>query len=89
MLLLQEFDFDIQHRPRVQHVVADYLSRLESGEPAKTEYDDLLDNSLFTVDTTTLPVDHKDAWITDMTHFLSTGLPPEHLTLDGKKQLAV
>ena len=28
-LLLQEFEFDILHRPRVQHAVADYLSRLE------------------------------------------------------------
>ena len=36
MLLLQEFDFQIQHRPGVQHVVADYLSRLESGEPTET-----------------------------------------------------
>ena len=29
MLLLQEFDFQIHHRPGVQHAVADYLSRLE------------------------------------------------------------
>ena len=31
-LLLQEFKFDIIHRPGVQHAVADYLSRLESGK---------------------------------------------------------
>ena len=31
-LLLQEFDFDIYHRPGVQHAVVDYLSRLEFGE---------------------------------------------------------
>ena len=31
-LLLQEFEFDIFHRPGVQHAVADYLSRLQSGE---------------------------------------------------------
>ena len=31
-LLLQEFEFDIFHRPGVQHAIADYLSRLESGE---------------------------------------------------------
>ena len=34
MLLLQEFDFQFPHRPGVQHAVTDYLSRLESGEPA-------------------------------------------------------
>ena len=32
-LLLQEFEFDIIHRQGVQHAVADYLSRLELGEP--------------------------------------------------------
>ena len=31
-LLLQEFEFDIYHRPGLQHAVADYLSQLESGE---------------------------------------------------------
>ena len=34
MLRLQEFDFQIHHRPGVQHAIADYLSRLESGEPS-------------------------------------------------------
>ena len=51
MLLLQEFDFQIQHRPGVQHAVADYLSCLESGEPAETAYDDLSDASLFNLTT--------------------------------------
>ena len=31
-LLLQEFEFEIYHRPGVQHAVANYLSRLKSGE---------------------------------------------------------
>ena len=32
-LLLQEFEFDIYHMPRVQHVVADYLSLVgETGD---------------------------------------------------------
>jgi hypothetical protein len=30
-LLLQEYEFDIVHRPGAQHAVANYLSRLESG----------------------------------------------------------
>ena len=77
MLLPQEFDFQIQHRPGVQHAVADYLSRLESGEPAETTYDDLPDANLFHM--TTTPDDNEDGWIMDMTYFLSTGLPPENL----------
>ena len=59
--------------------MADYLSRLESGEPAETTYDDLPDANLFHMSTT--PDDKEDEWITEMTYFLSTGLPPEHLTL--------
>ena len=87
MLLLQEFDFQIQHRPGVQHAVGDYLSSLESGEPAEPTYDDLPDAGLFSV--TTLPDDKEDEWITEMTHFLSTGLPPDHMTLDARKRLEV
>ena len=67
----------------------DYLSRLKSGEPAQTEYDELHDASFFSLDATTLVANHKDEWISEMTQFLSTGLPPEHLTLDAKKRLAV
>ena len=78
MLLLQEFDFQIQHRPGVQHVVDDYLSHLESGEPVESTYDDLPNVGLFSA--TTVPDENKDEWITEMTHFLSTGLPPDHPT---------
>ena len=74
MLLLQEFDFRIQHRPGVQHAVADYLSHLESGETVESTYDDLPDAGLFNL--TTVPDDNEDEWITEMTHFLSTSLPP-------------
>ena len=85
MLLLQEFDFQIQHRPGVQHVVADYLRRLESGEPTETAYNDLPDANLFNL--TTMSDDNEDEWITEMTHFLSSGLPPEHMALDARKLL--
>ena len=40
MLLLQEFDFEIQHRPGTQHAVADYLSRIEIGDNAIEGDDD-------------------------------------------------
>ena len=58
MLLLQEFDFQIQHRPGVQQAIADYLSRLESGEPVETAYDNLPDANLFNL--TTMPDDKED-----------------------------
>ena len=67
------------------HAVADYLSRLESGEPAETVYDELPDANLFSLGTGTLLVDIEDEWIMEMMQFFSIGLPPEHLTLDAKK----
>ena len=39
-MLLNEFEFDIYHQPGVQHVVANYLSRLESGEAGVGVKDD-------------------------------------------------
>ena len=89
MLLLQEFDFQIHHRPGVQHAVADYLSRLESGEPTDSMYDDLPDAGLFSLTMTPTPNENKDEWIKEMTHFLNTGLPPDHLPLDAQKRLVV
>lgn len=52
VLLLQEFDFKVIHCPRNQHLVAHYLSRLDSGEPAAAAVgvgDDFPDASLFGV----------------------------------------
>ena len=89
MMLLQEFDFEIQHRPGVQHTIVNYLSLLETREPPDQEYSDLPDAALFSIDTTPIESDPNDAWITEMTQFLSTGLPPDHLTLDARKRLAV
>ena len=50
-LLLQEFEFDIFHRPGVQHKVADYLSRLESGEAGDGVRDEFPDAELFQITT--------------------------------------
>ena len=49
-LVLQDFEFDILHRP-VQHAIADYLSRLESGEEGTGVKDDFPDAQLFRVET--------------------------------------
>ena len=91
-LLLQEFEFDILHRLGIQHTIADYLSRLESGEEGTRVKDNFPDGPLSRV--TTIPVeemndDTADAWITEMTNFLATGLPHEHMSLDERKRLAV
>ena len=46
-LLLQEFDFDIYHRPEVQHAVANYLSWLEFGESGDGVCDEFPNTELF------------------------------------------
>ena len=91
-LLLQEFEFEIFHRRGVQHVVADYLSRLESGETGEGVRDEFPVAQLFRVTTETTTdetVAGEDKWLTNMHQFLSAGLPPEELNRDEWKQLIV
>ena len=54
-------------------------------EPAETIYDNLPNANIFGIDLAKQPAESEDGWIDDMIHFLSTGLPPEHLPLDAKK----
>ena len=78
-LLLQEFEFNIVHRLGVQHAVADYLSRLESGEEGARVKDDFPDGQLFRVEMVRVQEVNEeidDAWIMEMTIFLTIGLPP-------------
>ena len=91
-LLLQEFEFEIFHRPGIQHAVADYLSRLESGETGDGVPDEFPDAELFRVTaemTTDGTVAEEDKWLTNMHQFLSTGLPPEEMNRDERKRLVV
>ena len=50
MLLLQEFEFDIQHRTAKQHAVVDYLSRLENGADAVNGNDDFPDGAILHIE---------------------------------------
>ena len=49
MLLLQEFDFTIQHRPGAQHAVEDFLSRLDNGEKIVDPDDDFPDAEIWRI----------------------------------------
>ena len=46
---LQEFDFDIVHTLNAQHVIANYLSRMEDGKPPIWVIDDFPNANLFKV----------------------------------------
>ena len=92
MLLLQEFEFDIQHRPGTQHAVADYLSRLENGPDAVDGDDDFPDGAILHIEVEPperMHAPHEDKWLMEMSTFLSTGLPPPRMRKDEKKRLAV
>ena len=91
MLLLQEFDFIIQHRPRTQHAVADVWSRLDNGENARKDDGDFPDADILRLTTIASQEERNspDRWLVEMTYFLSTRLPPPQLRMDEKKQLDV
>ena len=90
MLLLQEFDFTIQHRPGAQHAVADFLSRLDNGDKIVDADDDFPDAEIWRLTTVgEEEANFPDRWLMEMTYFLTTGLPPPQLRTDEKKRLAV
>jgi hypothetical protein len=69
--------------------VADYLSRLESGEAPAGVADDFLDAGIMTVTPEAGPTDESDKWLTDMIYFLSHGIPPKELSKAERKRLGV
>ena len=84
--MLQEFDFVIQHRPGTQHVVADFLSRLDNGETAQKDDDDFPDADILRVATIAEQTEKTfpDQWLMEITYFLTTGLLPPQLRTDEK-----
>ena len=87
MLLLHEFNFVIQHRPGTQHVIADFLSRVDNSDNAPRQDDDFPDANILRVTTMMLreETNFSDHWLMAMTYFLTTGLPPPQLRMDEKK----
>jgi hypothetical protein len=69
--------------------VADYLSRLESGEAPAGVADDFPDAGIMIVTLEARPTDDPDKWLTDIIYFLSHGLPPEELSKAERKRLGV
>ena len=92
MLLLQEFNFDIQHSLGTQHTVTDYLSRIENGDTATEGDDDFPDGGILHI-TTSDPMEDSspknEKWLVDMSRFLNTALPSPLMRMDEKKRLVV
>ena len=87
---MQEFEFDIQHWPGKQHAVADYLSRIENRADAVDDDNDFPDGAILHIeaeDPEKTHTPHEDRWFTEMSTFLSTGLPPPRKKRkDGRKE---
>ena len=82
MLLLQEFDFDIQHCPGTHHAVADYLSQIENGDKAIHGYYNFPDRVILHIATSDIecnPTPPEDKRFMEMSEFLSTSLPPPQM----------
>ena len=88
-LLLQEFEFDIVHRPGAQHAVADYLSWPESGEEPSGMKDDFPDGGVLKIMAEPGEEEDPDKWIVDMEFCLSNGIPPEEMAREERKRLGV
>ena len=82
---------DIQHRPGMQHAIADYLIRIENGADAVDGNEDFPDLAILHIETED-PEQHnappEDKWLTEMSTFPSTTLPPSRMRTDEKKRLA-
>jgi hypothetical protein len=88
-VLLQEYEFNIVHRPGAQHAVADYLSHLESVETPAGVADDFPDVGVVTVTPEARPRDDPDKWLTNIIYFLSHGVLPAELSKAERKGLGV
>mgnify|MGYP000084764567 FL=1 len=88
MLLLQEFEFEIQHRSGAQHVVVDYRSAIENGKNVAQGDDNFPDSGIIRISTSKAATDSsspEDKWLEKMSYFLTTGLLPPRMRRDEKK----
>ncbi|PIN05661.1 DNA-directed DNA polymerase [Handroanthus impetiginosus] len=83
VLLLQEFDLEIQDRKGTENQIADHLSRLES--PAKTDEPNLI-NDNFPDDQLLAIVASDVPWYADIVNYLTCGIIPFDLSAQQKKK---
>ena len=84
MLILQEFDFFIQHTPGNENAVAKFLSRLEEPGTDQGVADDLPDAALFI-----LTSEQENDWYEQMRNFIMDYSFPQQLSMDKKRRLAL
>ena len=83
VLLLQEFDLEIEDKKGIDNVIDDHLSRIEKpieDEKGNEIEENFLDEQLFQV---TVQV----AWYADIVNYLACGIMPQELTYQHKRKL--
>lgn len=73
LLLLQEFNVTIIHRPGIENLVANFLSRIHINDEVSLVDDSFPDEHLFVV-ATNVP------WFTDIINYLATGKLLQHIS---------
>jgi len=83
VLLLSEFNqYKVEYKPDKMHLQADHLSQLK-GEPSMEPIDDnLIDENLFTVSSSSL-------WCNHITKYLATHEIPESLSKNKRRKIRV
>ncbi|KAL8158070.1 hypothetical protein AgCh_002688 [Apium graveolens] len=85
VLLLQEFDIEIQDRKCVENQVADHLSRMEYNNESHTMVpikETFPDEQMFQVQ-----ISNVTPWFADIANYLATGLMPHDLSSQQRKKL--
>ncbi|KAA3473744.1 Transposon Ty3-I Gag-Pol polyprotein [Gossypium australe] len=84
ILLLQEFDLEIQDRKGVKNQIANHLSRLEQDEVTRSCVpinENFPDEHLFEVSRI-----HETPWFPDFANYLTCGIIPQEMTYQQRKK---
>ena len=85
VILLQEFDVEIQDKKGSENMVVDHLSRLETPETVqkhRLQIDDMFPNEQILA----LPHVETSPWFADIANYLFIGIIPPDLTFQQKKR---
>ena len=82
VLLLEEFDYQVEYKPGKMHKQADHLSRLSEEENKEPIDDNLVDESLFHISS-------APAWYHHIAEFLKTQQLPNSLTKNERRKVRI
>ena len=85
VLLLQEFDVEIQDKKGFENMVADHLSRLETPETVQKHHLQI-DDTFPDEQILSLSHDETSPWFADIANYLFAGITPPDLTYQQKRR---